>query len=520
MSRPGPRHLRSRPRPAGASVAAVGKRLTYTAKRAGGVFDDWLVRRVVNRAGAHELQDPPPPEEPPVSADLLNLLRLLGVMLIGSGETTGRVQEILDDTARRYGANEVQFFVLPTGVFVRVEDSRGSAVDLQAAFTDTLRLDQIAALYRVLDNLKHELPSPVEVTEQLEDIIASKRPTAVWLMLLGNMVLTVGLGLMLNPTVHALAGYAVLGLVVQLLILLADRIPLLSLALPVTAGAVVTLLAFGFPHALGGGQPSELLIPAVASLLPGAMLTNGAIELATGSMVAGSSRTIAGLNKLLLLAFGIYIGLQFLGPQPPDVADTSQLGWWAPLLGVLLIGFGHSWRSSAPPKSLFWLLLVLYATYAAQRFGIQTGGALLGAFLGGLTAVPTAYLVQRNRNAPPTQVAFLPAFWMLVPGGMGLTAVSELVTSKGGNGLQVLVNVLLSVLAIALGVLVGSGLTNTRKPGTASMVDWLLPPADQHPAGQHATGQRAEGQRTTGRSEPGSTSQSSQCGTSESANSS
>ncbi|MFC9994342.1 threonine/serine exporter ThrE family protein [Nocardia sp. NPDC127526] len=478
MSTTGPRHLRARPRPAPGAVP-VGRRLTGMARRAGGVFDDWLVRRVVTRTGAHELHDPPPPEEPPVSADLLNLLRLLGVMLIGSGETTDRVQQILDDTAGRYGADEVQFFVLPTGVFVRVQDSRGSAVDLQTASTDTLRLDQIASMYRLLDTMKHELPPPTEVTEQLEAILASKRPTAVWLMLVGNVVLTVGLGLMLNPTVHALTGYAVLGLVVQLLVLLADRFTLLSLALPVTAGALVTLLAFGFPHAIGGGTPSQLLIPAVAGLLPGATLTNGAIELATGSMVAGASRTIAGMNKLLLLAFGIYIGLQFLGPQPPDSPFGSQLGWWAPILGVLLIGIGHSWRSSAPPRSLFWLLLVLYVTFLAQQFGIRTGGALLGAFLGGLIAVPTAYLVQRNRNAPPSQVAFLPAFWMLVPGGMGLTAVSELVTNAGANGLQVLVNVLLSVLAIALGVLVGSGLINTKKPGTASMVDWLLPPAQR-----------------------------------------
>ncbi|MFJ4658767.1 threonine/serine exporter ThrE family protein [Nocardia sp. NPDC088792] len=482
MSATSPRHLRTRPRRAATAGVPVSRRLTSVARRAGDVVDEWLVNRVAHRAGAHEIHDPPPPEEPPVSADLLNLLRLLGVMLIGAGETTDRAQAILDDTARRYGAKDVQFFVLPTGVFVRVQDSRGSAVDLQVAGNDTLRLDQIAALYKLLDGLKHELPPPTEVTAGLEAILAAPPPTAVWLMLLGNVILTVGLGLMLNPTPQALIGYAVLGLAVQLLVMLADRFQLLSLALPVTAGAVVTLLAYGFPHALGGGQPSQLLIPAVAGLLPGATLTNGAIELATGSMVAGSARTLAGLNKLLLLAFGIYIALQMMGPQPPEFSYLHTVGWWAPILGVLLIGIGHSWRSSAPPKSLFWLLLVLYVTFVAQQFGIRAGGPLLGAFLGGLVAVPAAYLVQRNRNAPPTQVAFLPAFWMLVPGGMGLTAVSDLVNnSHGVNGLQVLINVLLSVLAIALGVLVGSGLTNTRKRGSASVMDWLLPPA-AHPA--------------------------------------
>lgn len=256
MSATSPRHLRTRPRRAATAGVPVSRRLTSVARRAGDAVDEWLVNRVAHRAGAHEIHDPPPPEEPPVSADLLNLLRLLGVMLIGAGETTDRAQAILDDTACRYGANDVQFFVLPTGVFVRVQDSRGSAVDLQVAGHDTLRLDQIAALYKLLDGLKHELPPPTEVTAGLEAILAAPPPTAVWLMLLGNVILTVGLGLMLNPTPQALIGYAVLGLAVQLLVMLADRFQLLSLALPVTAGAVVTLLAYGFPHALGGGQPS------------------------------------------------------------------------------------------------------------------------------------------------------------------------------------------------------------------------------------------------------------------------
>ncbi|MFE6863406.1 threonine/serine exporter ThrE family protein [Nocardia sp. NPDC057668] len=452
-----------------------GRRLYGITRRATDSMDRWLGRVSVGPADVPA--DAPPPEEPPVSADLLDLLRHIGVALIASGETTNQVQVILDDLARRYDAEEVHFFVLPTGIFVRVHDSRGTAVDLLEASVDTLRLDQIGKLYRLIDKIKRTVPPPVQATADLEEILRLPPPTAVWLQLLGNVVLTVGLGLMLNPTANALLGYIVIGLVVQLLIMLAERMPLLSTGLPVVAGAVVTLLSFGFPHALGGGNPQQLLVPGVASLLPGSTLTNGSIELASGSMVAGASRTIYGLNKLVLLAFGVFIGLQLLGPQgPAGPEQLRQLGWWAPILGVLLIGFGHSWRASAPPKSLPWLLVVLYAAFAAQKLGVLIGGGLLGSFLGGLIAVPAAYLVQRNRNAPPTQVAFLPAFWMLVPGGIGLTGVSQLVAESNADGLHVLVTTTLTVLAIALGVIVGSGVANKRPPRITPMVDQLLGP--------------------------------------------
>ncbi|WP_405134197.1 threonine/serine exporter ThrE family protein [Nocardia sp. NBC_01388] len=461
-------------------------RLYGATRRAAGSMDRWL-RRVSASPLDLAAEDAPQPVEPPVSADLLDLLRHLGVALISSGETTNQVQRILDDMARRYDADEVHFFVLPTGIFVRVHDSRGTAVDLLEANGDTLRLDQIAALYKLIDEIKRTVPPPAHATLELAKILDSPPPTAVWLMLLGNVVLTTGLGLMLNPTANALPGYIVIGLVVQLLIMLADRMPLLSLGLPVVAGASVTLLAFGFPHAIGGGNPQQLLVPGVSSLLPGATLTNGSIELATGSMVAGASRTIYGLNKLILLAFGVLIGLQVLGPNPSLVPETMhQLGWWAPFLGVLLIGLGHSWRASAPPKSLPWLLVVLYAAFLAQKLGVQIGGGLLGSFLGGMVAVPAAYLVQRNRNAPPTQVAFLPAFWMLVPGGIGLTGVSELVTQSNANGLHVLVTTTLTVLAIAMGVLVGSGLATKRPPQISPMVEQFLGPD----TGKHSANHR------------------------------
>ncbi|MFF2085621.1 threonine/serine exporter ThrE family protein [Nocardia sp. NPDC058176] len=422
---------------------------------------------------------PKPPAEPPVPADLLNLLCRIGVALVGAGETSARVQEILDKLSRRYGSDNIHFMVLPTAVFVRVRTVGDSAVDMLDARVGTLPLDQIAGLYRLIDTIERDAPPPTRASDDLDALLAAKPGSPPWLILLGQVVLTVGLGMMLNPGARALVGYVVLGLVVGVLTQLADRVRLLSMALPVVASALVAALAFGFPGTLAGGQPQQLLIPAVATLLPGAMLTNGTIELATGSMVAGASRVVYGINMLFLLAFGIYIGISVLGQlETPPVSD-ARLGWWAPLLGVLLICYGHSWRSSAPQNSVGWLLLVLYITFAAQLVGKTVSGPLTGAFLGGLIAVPAAYLIQGRKHAPPTQVAFLPAFWMLVPGGISLTGVSELVLHTTGGaatgGLEVLVSALLSVMSIALGVMVGSGLTNSRPPHVGTILESVLP---------------------------------------------
>ncbi|MFD5175610.1 threonine/serine exporter ThrE family protein [Nocardia sp. NPDC058379] len=456
-------------------MASDGKGSSWTATRR-------RVARAIARVRADYAAgapSPPHPDEPPVPAELLSLLCRIGVALVGASETSARVQEILDKLSRRYGTDNIHFMVLPTAVFVRVRTAEGSAIDMLDASVGTLPLDQIAGLYRLIDHIEADAPPPRDAARELDAILSAKPGSPPWLILLGQVVLTVGLGMMLNPAARALVGYVVLGLVVGALTQLADKVRLLSLALPVIAAALVAVLAFGFPGTLSGGQPTQLVIPAIATLLPGAMLTNGTIELATGSMVAGASRVVYGINMLFLLAFGLYVGISVLGPLSNPAVSQAQLGWWAPLIGVLLIGFGHSWRSSAPQNSVGWLLLVLYVTYLAQFVGKTLSGPLTGAFLGGLMAVPAAYLIQGRKHAPPRQVAFLPAFWMLVPGGISLTGVSEVVMHTTGttaaSGLEVVVSALLSVMSIALGVMVGSGLSSTRTPNVGPIIDSMLP---------------------------------------------
>ena len=59
----------------------------------------------------------PPPEE------VLDLLRHLGVAMARAGDATERVTHILGEVAAVYAVSGVTFFVVPTGVFVRIESA-------------------------------------------------------------------------------------------------------------------------------------------------------------------------------------------------------------------------------------------------------------------------------------------------------------------------------------------------------------------------------------------------------------
>ena len=76
---------------------------------------------------------------------------------------------------------------------------------------------------------------------------------------------------------------------------------------------------------------------------PARCSTFGMVELAYGDMVSGSSRLIAGLVQLVLLAFGLAAGALLVGVGPEDLL-VSSWPWrrraWAPWAGAVVFAVG------------------------------------------------------------------------------------------------------------------------------------------------------------------------------------
>lgn len=413
----------------------------------------------------------------PSASELTNLLRLLGIALCMSGEATSRVAAHLDDVAKAYGVPGVRVFVLPTGVFVRITKNGVTTIDFAPASGGTLRLDQISAVYDLLAAVKDgggpDQPAPDEAAGQVAKIFEAPPRRSPVTTVAGHMILVTGLGMITNPEPKALLCYAALGVLVGLLKLIAEVFSVVTEALPVVAALLVTVVAVVLTGQLHVAQANRLIIPALVTLLPGTALTIGSMELAAGEMIAGTSRLVYGLNVLLLLAFGMLVGNHLIG-APAGAAAGPPLGEWAPWAGVILVGLGFFLHFSAPARSLPWLLLVLFAVWGAQAIGTALAGGLAGAFLGGLMVTPAAYFAQSQRGGPPAQVTFLPSFWMLVPGALGLTGVSQLVLLGSRASLNDVARALLTIVAISLGMMVGASLLQTAaKPSS-----WLDAPPE------------------------------------------
>jgi uncharacterized membrane protein YjjP (DUF1212 family) len=412
------------------------------------------IRDTMRALGPEDTQPMPriPLEPPPIPPDLVELLRALGVALLNSADSAATTTETLQDVAAAYDV-DVQAMVMPTGILFRVGPDE---VDLVSVPNRSLRLDQIAQVNKLVALLQRAAITPSLGLRRLHQILTAEPRFGPWMAVVGQVILSLGFGLLLNPDLLALPFYAALGAFVGVLRLIAEKWATLSVALPVIAAFLVTVLAVKVVAPFVHDDPIRLVAPALVTFLPGATLTIATIELASDQIVSGASRLVWGVSQLLLLAFGVFVGLSLVGTV--DASGAQQAGLWAPWLGVFLVGIGYLLFASAPPGSLIFLWIALFASYAAQVFGAALLDPSLSGFVGGLVIVPLTYALARFRRSPPAAVMLLPGFWLMLPGALGFRGVSSLAAGSAG-GAQDLVLTGITIFAVALGVLVGTSMT-------------------------------------------------------------
>ena len=391
---------------------------------------------------------------------LLEFMLRLGQAFLACGEQTAKVELILRRMASAYGIRRSRVVTFPTAIFISLQDRVEERVTLAEGPAQTLRLDQIADVYELGEAAQRGEVAPHDGLERLTEILRKTARFGVAGIVVGHTILSVGVSMVLVPSLTYVAVAALLGAIVGALKALNRNQPVLAVPLPVVAAGVVSVLVFlavkyGLPV-----DPLHALVPPLVSFLPGGMLTLGMVELVYGDMVSGSSRLITGFVQLVLLAFGLAAGAVLVGISYDGLIEAAgelDKVAWAPWLGVVVFGLGVYLHFSAPRNSFWWMLLVLLLTFATQRVAAVFFGKEISGFFGMLVATPLGYLIQLRFKGPPAMVTFLPSFWLLVPGALGLLSLKHMLSDHAA-GVEGLIAAVFALVSIALGTLMGAAL--------------------------------------------------------------
>lgn len=390
------------------------------------------------------------------------LLAWLGAGLLAGGIPAHEVEEDLRGLATGLGHPQAQIAALPNGLTLCLGPGEPATTE---RVEGGLRLDQLADVSALVAQLRlapadQRYAVAQQVLDRLSTLRADPHRYPRFGLIVGGILAGLGIALLLAPAGPSVLFGALLAPVTVTFMALAGRGSTVRVLQPMLAAFVVSLAAFGAAQLGWIEAPLWTLVGPIAVILPGALIVTGLSELAAGALSAGTARLAHGTTQLLLFAVGVLGAIAVLR-VPPEMVESTRpagLGWWAPLLGVFVVTLAISLMESLSLRWLPWLLATVLATFLAQTAGFAlVDSRWAGAFLGGVVASLVAALVEYVRPQVPRIIAFLPSFWLLVPGSLGLVTVTTLEYSPQ-TGLGAVGEVIAVVLAISLGVLVGSSL--------------------------------------------------------------
>ena len=384
------------------------------------------------------------------------LLAHLGAAMIATGQAAHEIEKELVAVAAQLGYPHIQVAVSPTGLILSLRSGDPAAYESVSA---PVRLDQASEVQRIRHQLMSNQLEPANALYQLSKLRDRPLRYPLWAVRLAWIMISLGISLILQPGWANTALVFVCSIVVYALLEAAKQARILANLLPTVAAFVVTLIVFVAADAGWVEGPLRTILPPLAPLLPGALIVTGMSELAAGHMQTGTSRLAYGVVQLGVFAVGLIAATTVLHVPVEMLTNIriDNIGWWAAPVGLILIALGICLMESVELSLAPSVLLVLLMAFAAQLGGQALGSAAIGGFFGAIAANLGASVVEYFRPQSTRLVLFLPAFWLLVPGSLGLLGVTTLVADPS-HAIETGLEVATVICAIALGLLVGSSI--------------------------------------------------------------
>ncbi|MFJ1755897.1 threonine/serine exporter ThrE family protein [Kitasatospora sp. NPDC088134] len=399
-----------------------------------------------------------------LTALLTGLTRML---LAASGEGASELERSVAGVAAGFGAR-TSMVLVPDGATLTVVLGGETRTVAVRAFPDVARLDKVAALKPWARDAGRGRYTLAEAERSLAAIDGAPAPYPWWLKGLGIVLFSVGFAPLMQPTWYEIGSTAVLGLVTAVLALAAGRWPRLAKVLPLVAATAVSVLVLEvFARTPAHGGAVLLMLPALFYFVPGDLLSAAATELAAGFVTTGAVRLVYAVFLLLQLYLGVMLGVYATGGDTAalfDVAAHADLPRWATFLSWVVFTVGTVLAFAVPWRLLLPLLVTVYLTVGVQSGATKLVGEVGGTFVAAAFLGALATALARRPGAPPRMLLALPGFFTLTVGSLGMRGLTSLASGHPVRGFHDLLSMVTTVVAIAVGLLLGAVLAQRPRP--------------------------------------------------------
>ena len=376
----------------------------------------------------------------------------LGADLLSGGLSVHDVEQMLGDVGAALGAHRVVVAAAPTGLFVAMDRDESTGFHPVGA---GLRFEQTADTLEVMHAVRRRSVGCAGALIQLEQIRGRPAPWPAWVSDLGTLPICVGLCLFLQPALANVLVAAVASAFIAGSSAAARRWPSVRPLVPVAAAFSVSVVVLLATRAGLMEGPLRTIVAVLAVLLPGTLLVTGLSEIAAGALQAGTARLTAGAAQLVLFLTGVLAAVAITQAPMTVLSNTTvdPHGAWAIVVGLAITVAGIVLNFYVPLQAIVSIVAVVTVT-AATQLGVQHFyGPGFGGLAGAVAAAAAAAVAHQLPGGPSWQVAYLPAFWVLVPGGFGLLNTAGI---GAGTGTPAILTAVFAVVGVSVGTLIGA----------------------------------------------------------------
>jgi uncharacterized membrane protein YjjP (DUF1212 family) len=387
----------------------------------------------------------------------------LGKALHAFGTPAHRFEEAMHRVAQSLGL-EGNFLAHPTAFFAELKTPAGREVFMVRAEPGGTNLSKLvriqAAVRAVADG-----SLPIEDAAAEVRRIAGEKPRFGAAITLAAFALSSGLAArFFGGGWREMALASAVGLAVGLLEHVTARKASLAQVFVLLAASLAGFAGVVLGHLTPHTAAFTVTLAAIVILLPGLKLTIALREVATGNLVAGSSRLTEAAMILLMLAFGVAMGRQlaFQFAHAFREATSLPLPAWTEWLALAVAPATYLVFFQGRRQDLKWMFLGCLVSFLAARAGAALVGPELGAGIGAMATGIAANLFGR-RTRLPNQIMLLPGLLLLVPGSVGFRGLAFLTMGETEVGVQTAFRMVFLAVALVMGLSLANAVAPPRK---------------------------------------------------------
>lgn len=377
------------------------------------------------------------------------------------GTAAHSLEAALLHTAGALGV-QVAVFATPTSIMLGFGPPGDQRITLLRVSPSPADLGKLADVDALLGDVAAGRRTPAEGLIRLGRIDARRRRYPPVAVALAGALSSAGAAVLFGGGAGDVVAGGLLGLVMTLLEMTAERSPALSRALLSISAFVATAGARLAPAWWPDVHPPVVALSAIVVMLPGLTFTTAMMELATANLASGMARLAGAGVTLVSLMLGVALA-QALVPLVPSLTDGPSLAAaWMPLvLLVTPICIGVLLRVRR--KDLPIALLASVVAWAGSYQGVSTLGVQVGAGAGAFALAAFANGYARLFDRPAT-VPLVAGSILLVPGSLGYRSLTALLAGDVLVGVEQAFQMAMVASALAAGMLFGAAIVPTRRP--------------------------------------------------------